>query len=83
MRSDPPPLTPEIEAVDALLQAAAGQPVLVAIEYSPAMAGELTPQASMLLEQLAANGSPIITVSQFAAGTAIASELAGDSYNFV
>jgi hypothetical protein len=79
LQSDPPPLTTEIEAVDSLLQAVAGQPVLVAIEYTPAMAGELTPQASMLLEQLAANGSPVITVSQFAAGTAVASGLAGAS----
>jgi hypothetical protein len=61
-----------VQAVEAAVSAAAGQPVLVAVEYTPAMAGELSPQAELLLAQLAANGSPVLITSQYAAGTAVA-----------
>lgn len=54
------------------LQGAAGQHVIVAFEYTPAMAAELDPQASVLLDHLAQNGSSIITVSQYAAGLTLA-----------
>lgn len=64
-----------IQAMFSAVSAAAGQPVLVAIEYTPAMAGELSPQAEMLLAQLTANGSPVLLTSQYAAGTAVASNL--------
>ncbi len=64
-----------VQAVEAAVSAAAGQPVLVAVEYTPAMAGELSPQAEMLLAQLAANGSPVLITSQYAAGTAVANSL--------
>ena len=61
-----------VQAVEAAVSAAAGQPVLVAVEYTPALAGELSPQAELLLAQLAANGSPVLITSQYAAGTAVA-----------
>ncbi len=64
-----------VQAVETAVSAAAGQPVLVAVEYTPAMAGELSPQAELLLAQLEANGSPVLITSQYAAGTAVASNL--------
>ena len=67
-----------VQAVDTAVAAAAGEPVLVALEYTPAMAGELTPQAELLLAQLAANDSPVLITSQYAAGTAVANNLMGD-----
>lgn len=65
-----------VQAVGTAVSAAAGQPVLVAVEYTPAMAAELSPQAELLLAQLEANGSPILITSQYAAGTAVANNLA-------
>lgn len=61
------------------LEAAAGRSVVVAFEYSPAMAAELNPQAALLLGQLEQNGSTVITVSQFAAGLALAAEATRES----
>jgi Double zinc ribbon len=71
------PVPASVEAMNTAVAAAAGQPVLLAIEYTPAMAGELSPQAELLLAQLTANGSPVLITSQYAAGTAVASSLAG------
>lgn len=51
---------------------AAGETVLVAFEYTPALAGELDHEAETLLAQLDAIGSPILTTSQYVAGTAVA-----------
>jgi hypothetical protein len=59
------------------VNSAAGKPILVAFEYSPAMAGELDVVADTLLRQVASNDSPVITISQFAAGTAIAQRVTG------
>jgi ribosomal protein L40E len=59
------------ESLDAINNAA-GRPVLVAFEYSPGMAGELTPQANLILQKLSQNGSPILTISQFTTGYSIA-----------
>lgn len=69
------PIPANVQAMETAVAAAVGQPVLVAIEYTPAMAGELTPQAEMVLAQLAANGSQVIIASQYAAGTAVADAL--------
>lgn len=74
----PSDVPPALANVNSAVLAAAGRPVLVAFEYSPAMAGELTPQAQMLLAQLQANNSPIITISQSAMGTAIAQQITAD-----
>jgi hypothetical protein len=52
-----------------------GSSALVAFDYTPAMAAELDPIALMLLRQLAANGNRVLTISQSAAGTAIADQL--------
>lgn len=73
------PVSANVQAVQTAVTAAAGQPVLIAIEYTPAMAGELSPQAKMLLAQLAANGSTVLLTSQYAAGTAVASSLVSDA----
>ncbi len=69
---------PHVDRAYTAVQKAAGQPVLLAIEFTPALSGELNAQAEMLMAQLAANGSPVVTVSQYAAGTAIAHTLAGE-----
>lgn len=74
------PVSPNVSAFDTAVAAAAGQPVLVAIEYTPAMAGELTPQAELLFEQLAANNSPVMVTSQYAAGTAVAANLTTENF---
>ena len=71
------PIPNNVQAFETAVAAAAGQPVLIAVEYTPAMAGELTPQAKLLLDQLAANNSPVLITSQYAAGTAVATELIG------
>jgi len=63
------------EGVNTAVTAAAGKPVLVAFEYTPAMSGELDVAARLLLSQLQDNGSQIITVSQSAGGTAVAETL--------
>ncbi|MCI0577537.1 MAG: zinc ribbon domain-containing protein [Chloroflexi bacterium] len=55
-----------------------GRPVLVAFDYTPAMAGELNAIARTVLDHLADNGNPVITVSQFAAGAAIADQVVAD-----
>jgi hypothetical protein len=71
----PAPLSPATVAVHEAVQAAADRPVLVAFEYTPAFAAELDHAARLLLAELEENGSPILTVSQYAAGTAVASTL--------
>lgn len=63
------------------IEAAAGQPVLVAFDYTPAMNGELGPAAQLLLGQLAANGSPVLTISQSAAGVALARQATSQTAN--
>ena len=61
-----------VDAAYTAVQAAAGSSVLIAIEYTPALAGELDAQAAILAEHLSANGIPVVTVSQYTAGTAVA-----------
>ncbi len=68
------PLPAGAAAAHEAIEAAAGQPVLVAFDYTPAMSGELGPAAQLLLGQLAANGSPVLTISQSAAGVTLASQ---------
>ncbi len=59
------------------MDAVSGRSVLVAFEYTPAMAGELDPIALMLMRQLAENGNRVLTISQSAVGTAVANQLVG------
>lgn len=58
------PIAPAAE----VLQAGSGRPVLVVFDYTPAFAGILNDQASVLLQTLAAQGSPVVYASQSAAG---------------
>src|SRR5690606_19644917 len=80
----PPPVETVLPEAPGAVQAqeaingAAGRPVLVVFEYSPAMAGELTPQARQILEWLAANGSPAVLASQSAAGITLGEQLASE-----
>jgi hypothetical protein len=67
---------PAARAAYDAVEAAAGSPVLVAVEYSPALAGELSLQTTMLLRQLAANDSPVLLISQSAAGITLAAQSA-------
>jgi len=67
------------ETLSAAVAATAGRPVLVAFEYSPAMAGELSPLAGVLLADLAANGSAALLVSQSAAGITLGENLAAQT----
>jgi len=59
-------------AINSVISDNAGKTVLVAFEYTPALAGELNHEAETLLTQLNAVGSPILTTSQYVAGTAVA-----------
>ncbi len=68
----PPPINEYTGAAFAEVEAAAGRNVLVAYEYSPAMAGELDQVASSLLTHLADNGSTVVTISQNTAGIPVA-----------
>jgi hypothetical protein len=73
--NQPTALTLQTREAGEAIDAAAGRTVIVAIEYTPAYAGELMPQTLVLLQRLEENGSPILTVSQSAAGAAIAAGL--------
>jgi len=53
---------------------AAGNNVLIAFEYTPAMSGELDVIAESILQRLAANGSHVLTISQAAAGVIMADQ---------
>ena len=64
--------SPALVALHDELTAVSNQPVLIAFEYTPAMAGELNAEAETLLATLAENGSPVVAVSQSAAGSTIA-----------
>ncbi len=64
-----------VTAVHDTLASASGQPVLVAFEYPPALAGELDETAVLLLSELAANDSTAIIMSQHPAGMANAERL--------
>lgn len=67
------------------LNNAAGLPILVAFEYTPATAGEMDIVANTLIQQIAQNSSPVIAVSQVAAGTAVADRILNeiDGLDFV
>lgn len=67
-----PPAPTYTEAAYSALDIASGRPVLVAFEYTPAMAGELDPVAISFLQRLAANNSTVFTISQVAAGVPVA-----------
>ena len=62
-------------AMNTAVSNAAGKAVLVAFEYTPALAGELNHEADVLLTQLDANGSTILTTSQYVAGTAVSEDI--------
>jgi hypothetical protein len=68
----PPPLPASANGAARFVAGSSGRPVLLAFEYTPAMAGELDLQAAMLLRQLSAAGSPLVIVSQYAAGVPVA-----------
>ncbi|MEW5987926.1 MAG: hypothetical protein AB1791_14935, partial [Chloroflexota bacterium] len=55
-------------AIHSTLAAASGRPVLVAFDYTPALAGELDHLVQPTLAELAANGSPVVAISQYPAG---------------
>lgn len=61
-----PDLPPGAQAAFVAISEAADRPVLVAFEYSPALAGEMDLQARLLLGELEAQGSPILVTSQTA-----------------
>lgn len=71
---------PELPAAAGLAEArslvaeAAPLPVLVAFDYTPAMAGALDAQALLLLEEIADTGSPVLITSQSAAGLTLAEQ---------
>jgi hypothetical protein len=79
LRRAPAVVPVHLEEVHEAIEEAAGEPVLLAVEYTPALSGELDAQMKMVLAELAANGSPVVTVSQSAAGTAVAQNIAPDS----
>ena len=60
------------EAAYSELDLVSGRSVLVAFEYTPAVAGELDPVAISFLQRLAANDNTVLTISQVAAGVPVA-----------
>lgn len=64
----------DTEGARALVAQTAPRPVLVAFDYTPAMAGALDAHASLLLQEIAAGGSPVLFASQSAAGLALAEQ---------
>ncbi len=64
--------SPALTALHEEITAVSTQPVLIAFEYTPATAGELNAEAETLLAAFAENGTPVIVVSQSAAGSTIA-----------
>ncbi|MEM7114144.1 MAG: zinc ribbon domain-containing protein [Chloroflexota bacterium] len=79
MLTEPLVVPAHVAATHEIVQAAAGQTVLVAVDYTPAMAGELNLFTQTLGEQLTAQNSTVLTMSQSAAGTAVASNQLPDS----
>lgn len=77
----PPPVPATALATYTTLEQLTGVPVLVSFDYTPAMAGELNLQATLLLQQLAENGNPVLAVSQTPAGTLLAEQLLADTPN--
>jgi hypothetical protein len=75
LQIEPPLPNSNVLAASEIATDAAGKPVIFAVEFTPALAGELMPQAEVLLNQLEANESPIIMVSQHGAGMGIMSKL--------
>jgi hypothetical protein len=66
------PPTTAAENLHTAVQSVAGQPVLLVFDYTPTLAGELDPQAALLLQQLAQNGSHVVSLSQYTAGERLA-----------
>ena len=73
-----PTLSPAAVFAEALLAGTNGQTVLVAVEYTPANAGEMTPIATALLDKLAAQNNQFVLMSQYPAGVPIANQLSAD-----
>lgn len=71
--------TPALSGIHTAVNEAAGKNVLVAFEYTPAMAGELTPEAQTLLAELAANDSTVFTLSQYTSGVPLAAQLTDEA----
>ncbi|MDX1662387.1 MAG: zinc ribbon domain-containing protein [Candidatus Promineifilaceae bacterium] len=70
--STAPPPAPATGEVPAAVAAAAGESVLVAFDYTPAMAGALEAPAREILEALEAGESEVLFVSQSPAGLPLA-----------
>lgn len=68
-----------LTGVNTAVSRAAGGTVLVAFEYTPAMAGELTPEAETLLMQLADTQTRVLTLSQYTPGVQVAAEVTGQA----
>lgn len=68
----PPTNQTAVLAAYTAVENAANRPVLVAMDFTPSTAGELAPQANLLLEQLAANNSQVTVVTQHPSSTGLA-----------
>lgn len=67
----PPPVA-DVQVAETALAESAEQPVIVAFDYSPAVADALDAQADAFLRALAANNSTVLYLSQSPAGLALA-----------
>ncbi|MCL4871646.1 MAG: zinc ribbon domain-containing protein [Anaerolineae bacterium] len=70
----PAPL-PGVTETQQTLLAVEGTTAIIAFEYTPALSGELDPQARLIIQQLQASGKQVVAVSQYAAGIGQAQSL--------
>ncbi len=69
---------PHVTAIHSTITNTTDQSVLVVFDYTPALAGELSPQAELILNQLANNGNTILAVSQYPAGIGVIQNLTAE-----
>jgi hypothetical protein len=71
----PPAAGPALVNFNQAITSFSGQKLLVAIDYTPAVGGELDPMALMVLKQLQAQNNQLVVMSQFPTGWGQAQQL--------
>ncbi|HSH01259.1 MAG TPA: hypothetical protein VLL52_01985, partial [Anaerolineae bacterium] len=76
-----PQPTDDLQTIETQLRNARNQPVLVAFDYPPAMAGALDPQAEIIIQLLNQNNNDILAMSQLPSGVGLYQSLLADQDN--